>query len=982
MATASGEIDTFNLTNQERVNYGVSPLIWNYKLAQAAQARAQDMIKNDYFSHYKPNGTPWYKAVEATGYDYKNLGENIAMGYTSAQDVVSGWMSSPGHRQNILSSNFKDIGVGIATGDFKGTTTTIYVQIFGTQIYDSATCNPPTSCSGNPVAYLPNITRNYCGWTTPFALQNLGQKNAVIFIRFLNSTGQSIYCRTFYGVKPGKSVSINPAREFALGKSFKGSVVVYSDQLIAAIVNEHSDSCSMSYEGINPNEAGTKINLPNITRNYLGWTTPFIVQNLDQYYSAKIRVKFFRKNSSNPALKLSYSIAPGASQSVNPSLYKSLGSFQGSVVVQSTNGKKIGAIVNEHYGDSQSMSYNGFSSGQRKVFLPNIVKNYWGWTSPFVVQNTHISIKAMVTIKFFRKGSSKPALTLKSTIPAGASVGINPAIYSSLGAFFQGSVIIEAGAGQEIVAICNEHSQDDSMAYSGLNSGSTANYLPNITKNYFGWTTPFVVQNLDSTTAVVMIKFYDTTGNLSKIISNEKILPGSSKGYNPDSLSGLGSCFKGSVVVESLNEKNITTIVNEQELDKQAMSYNCFPDNLEKSSICKRLFPETNDQIYVFNDQLSTTLSEEQKEFAATHYVGCQKMTRLDADSLRKYNPDFIILHYRLGVGLGYQDSQGNWIDIIEGNNWVREWPEENVIKDEWFYAWQGQRVLNQQWGFFLTELDNESYRNYWISEVKRQIEKNDNDGLFADSFSVPNYFGGSVFNPTLPDIDESFEQAWSTRLESFIIFVKSKFGSNYYLIPNVGSWITTRDKTNYSSADGIMIEGFSADGADSFYELSDWKLQMNRILSLTNKDKIIIAQSYLDDPSNIDLRLFYLANYLLIKGKHSYLNIDYDYEPEYFPEYNVQLGQPLYDLPSNIDSYFEINTGVYRRNYENGFVLVNPTSEDRTISFNQTYYQAIPNGGGIVPLSGDISDWTVNYQAVNEVSLAPNEGAILLNNY
>ena len=68
-------------------------------------------------------------------------------------------------------------------------------------------------------------------------------------------------------------------------------------------------------------------------------------------------------------------------------------------------------------------------------------------------------------------------------------------------------------------------------------------------------------------------------------------------------------------------------------------------------------------------------------QFCATHYDGCQKMLRSDANLLRDYNPNFLILHYRLGLGLGYRepdalgDPTGPYIMIIEGDNWVREWP-------------------------------------------------------------------------------------------------------------------------------------------------------------------------------------------------------------------------------------------------------------------------------------------------------------------
>jgi hypothetical protein len=399
---------------------------------------------------------------------------------------------------------------------------------------------------------------------------------------------------------------------------------------------------------------------------------------------------------------------------------------------------------------------------------------------------------------------------------------------------------------------------------------------------------------------------------------------------------------------------------------------------VQNKQTLRRQFPQTTDGVYVFNDQLSSEMSQEQYKFSAQHYVGCQKITRQAARKIRKYNPNFIVLHYRLGIGLGYK-SQGEWIKIIEGDNWVREWPDEKRVKDEWFFKWNGQRVFNHEWGYYLMELANASWRNYWTKEVLKQMKLNENDGLFADSFSVPNYFGGEAFTPSLPEIDQDFERGWSKRLESFINYLKKKFGEEFYLIPNVGSWITSRDKTDYQAVDGVMIEGFAAEGEENFYELADWKLQMNRILSLTNRRKILILQSYLEHPANVKMRLFYLASYFLVKGNYTYVNIDMGFEPEYFPEYEVNLGKQQESLPSDIDDFFHEEWGVFLRRYQKGLVLVNPSPSSKKIVLPHLYKLVLPQGGGSVPLHGDVSQWKIRYRLVKKVTLPPHQGMILL---
>ncbi len=400
-----------------------------------------------------------------------------------------------------------------------------------------------------------------------------------------------------------------------------------------------------------------------------------------------------------------------------------------------------------------------------------------------------------------------------------------------------------------------------------------------------------------------------------------------------------------------------------------------------------RPFPDTSDGIYVFNDQLAGwSMTEEQYQFAATHYAGTQKMTLTDVRHLRQTNPDFIVLHYRLGLGLGYQAADGacqpsgEWLTFIDGDEWVQEWPGDEVVPASWLFPWAGQsRVFNCDWGWFVMELNDPGWRAWWSQEVLAEMAASESDGLFADSFSVPNHLGADHYNPSLPAVDATFEEAWSRRIEDFIAYVQGQFG-DYYLIPNVGQWVVGRDTTDYSGVDGVMIEGFAEWGPQDPFDLADWQLQMNRILGLARQDKIIIAQGYLWEPDDIETRLFYLGNYLLVKGRHSFINTDYSMEPEYFPEYDIQLGAPLDALPAGIDGLLNAGWGVYTRSYENGMVLVNPGPDSRAVDLGGTYYLARPSGGGLVPANGDISAWSVDYVPVDRVDLAPYQAAILLN--
>ncbi|PKO20416.1 MAG: hypothetical protein CVU38_20220 [Chloroflexi bacterium HGW-Chloroflexi-1] len=125
---------------------------------------------------------------------------------------------------------------------------------------------------------------------------------------------------------------------------------------------------------------------------------------------------------------------------------------------------------------------------------------------------------------------------------------------------------------------------------------------------------------------------------------------------------------------------------------------------------------------------------------------------------------------------------------------------------------------------------------------------------------------------------------------------------------------------------------------------------------------------------------MFLLSSDLLVKGSHSYLNLDLDLDPEWWPEYGIPIGSYVGGIPADVSALYDSTTGVYRRSYTNGQVLVNPGPAARTVNLGGAYYRADPVGGGFVPPSGDISGWRVDYTAVTSVTLGAGRGAILLN--
>ncbi len=98
------------LVNKERANAGVAPLSYYYEGQTVGDIRASEICTS--FSHTRPNGTECFTAAEEAGVSYMTAGENLAYGYSTPEEVMNGWMNSPGHRSNILDPEFTHIVVG------------------------------------------------------------------------------------------------------------------------------------------------------------------------------------------------------------------------------------------------------------------------------------------------------------------------------------------------------------------------------------------------------------------------------------------------------------------------------------------------------------------------------------------------------------------------------------------------------------------------------------------------------------------------------------------------------------------------------------------------------------------------------------------------------------------------------------------------------------------------------------------------------
>lgn len=167
--------EIIRLTNQKRAEAGQPALQYSSILANAANSKGAHMLENDYWAHVAPDGTEPWKFFTDVGYKYKYAGENLARDFSNPNDVIEAWVTSPSHKENMLSSKYKEIGIAVVEGDLNGVDTTIIVQFFGTKLVDTtpqipvAVAKPEvTSIPISPTKPIPTLISTPIPTSAPF----------------------------------------------------------------------------------------------------------------------------------------------------------------------------------------------------------------------------------------------------------------------------------------------------------------------------------------------------------------------------------------------------------------------------------------------------------------------------------------------------------------------------------------------------------------------------------------------------------------------------------------------------------------------------------------------------------------------------------------------------------------------------------------------------------------------------------------------
>lgn len=454
-----------------------------------------------------------------------------------------------------------------------------------------------------------------------------------------------------------------------------------------------------------------------------------------------------------------------------------------------------------------------------------------------------------------------------------------------------------------------------------------------------------------------------------------------------------------------------------------------------------RPLPSSRKDILVWHDQIYFVYDNPTHRplacFTARNMVGTQKIVQNLIEVVRYYNPDFRVLQYHLSYGL----TRGT--DITDKNTWASEKAKFDLWMASKGYGGTQEAglIINSPLSTYMSENDSPDWGNtydhalrctadfYYVDigynpgggslwhryigdETIRRMQMNDAgynfDGTFFDTASQPTsmtlqncpntwYTNSDVISvPT----NTEFAAWWGPRAESYFNYVRGRYssGNRYLVLPNSNRMRTVWYAPTYLNyTDGAFIESFAClSTTQTLAEAGggEWETSFDRACQYIVGPKKVMLAVPTPDVSDIALRQFCVACFLLIKNDTSYYSMNMsglggsptgnNGNPDWYPEYEIDIGSYLDDVPDTVHALRVAGSaagGLYARWYTGGLVLVN-TSMSTTYSFelDRTYYAISFTGGGWVQLNGTKSAQTLSTGSAvsGTYDVPPNTGRIL----
>jgi hypothetical protein len=397
---------------------------------------------------------------------------------------------------------------------------------------------------------------------TSFQVQNLSNQTAHVQLTFYDSSGNVVTAATLSDtIGPLSNKLYTQSNNTNLPSGFNGSVVVSSDQPVAAIgIQESKNAASMVYQGtyggFASDAASDKFYLPTIMKAFYGYSTEFSIQNA---------------GSSNVDVTVTYSpggytdtktgLKPGQVVRFNNASTSGMpNSYIGAGTVTTSSGGKVVAIVNQINATAyQEQTYEGFSAANAgtTLYTPVLMRGFYGF-------NTNVTI-------LYSNGTSKT-----QTLASGAGYLFTQGNDAALPASWIGSARITSTA-SNIVAVVNQQNTSTGKAasYNAFATAGTHYVAPNAMKNFYGFNTSIQVQAIDSGTTTCTASF--TPGGTSQ--TSPSLSQYGTYLFTQSNNASLGTSWIGSVDLTCGGKKFVAMVNQDGPGGKgdNAMAYDAIP---------------------------------------------------------------------------------------------------------------------------------------------------------------------------------------------------------------------------------------------------------------------------------------------------------------------------------------------------------------------------------------------------------------------
>jgi len=351
---------------------------------------------------------------------------------------------------------------------------------------------------------------------TSFQVQNLSSETANVNIVFYDEGGDEVTAAEAPGTIAGNSsVLYTQANNEDLPQGFNGSVVVSSDQPVAAIGVQEARNASDqvyqgTYSGFSSEQAADTFNLPVVMKAFYGYTTEISVQNAG---TGNVDVTI---NYAGGYTDSYTGLKPGqAYRFDNASTSSMPDGYIGSGIITASGGEVVAVVNQNNVAALQQQTYEGFSTAAAgtPLYAPVLMRGFYGFNTSVQVQNVGAG-STSVTIHYSNGASDT------RTLPAGEGYLFTQGNNGDLPATWIGSAYVTSTA-EDIVAVVNQQNTGTGKAasYNAFASSATRFVGPNVMKGFYGFNTSVQVQNVSGTATTCEAAFSNGTSQTSPSLS-------------------------------------------------------------------------------------------------------------------------------------------------------------------------------------------------------------------------------------------------------------------------------------------------------------------------------------------------------------------------------------------------------------------------------------------------------------------------------